>query len=234
MLQRQTAHKIQAGEILVGKPIFDGDRFSALDHSGTRVSRVNLLGNIIDKYVNQEKRYCTLTLDDGSGQIRLKGFSDQFDLLNSPEIGNTVRVIGLLRFFNNELYIMPEIIKAVDPKWLHVRRLELGGQKGTEPPVLTVEHPTNITPTPTKVPQQETVQLTQEKIGGTEEKTEEKKIESPKLKILDIIRTKKEAELNELMVSVKVTQDELNTIINELITEGEIYELKPGHLCSVN
>ena len=56
VLQRQTAHKIQAGDILLGQPIFDGDRFSALEHSGVRVSRVNILGNIIDKYVNEEKK----------------------------------------------------------------------------------------------------------------------------------------------------------------------------------
>lgn len=249
MLQRQTAYKIQAGDILLGQPIFDGDRFSALDHSGVKVSRVNILGNIIDKYVNEEKKYCTLTLDDGSGQIRLKGFSDQFELLNKPQIGDTVRTIGLLRFYNDELYIMPEMIYTVDPKWLNIRKLELG--KKDSPKAVEIAKPTEVqkttgsvsdppkqnlnsttTPQPTPPINEQVVQekVVEEKVA---DETEEK-IKSPKLKALELIRKQKEIEIQTLAVLTGILPDALNPIINELITEGEIYELKPGHLCSVN
>lgn len=246
MLQRQTAYKIQAGDILLGQPIFEGDRFSALEHSGTRVSRVNILGNIIDKYVNEEKKYCTLTLDDGSGQVRLKGFSDQFELLNSPQIGDTVRTIGLLRFYNDELYILPEIIHKVDPRWLHVRRLELGktgeeNKKPAEPVNNSSKQSTNTQTQPLqKQPDFQPIQPTQEKVieeKVIEEKKEEPKvesIESPKLKALELIRKQKEIEIQTLAILTGILPDALNPIINELITEGEIYELKPGYLCSVN
>jgi len=237
-LQRHTAYKIQVGDIHIGKPIFDGDRFSALECSGRRVARTNLLGNVIDKYLNEEKKYCTLTIDDGSGQIRIKGFSDQYDILKQPEIGDTILIIGMIRFFNNEIYVLPEIIKKVDPKWLHIRRLEVGVNPDVgkiQEKVIEPTTPSPQIPAPQPV-QSEPIHLTQEKIGEApkqEEKPKEK-IESPKLKALEMIRKEKEVGIEKLKIFTGVSQEELNQIVNDLITEGEIYELKPGYLCSVN
>jgi hypothetical protein len=42
----------------------------------------------------------------------------------------TVVIIGTLRFFNNELYISPEIIREMDSKYLMVRKLELTKDAG--------------------------------------------------------------------------------------------------------
>jgi len=39
--------------------------------------------------------------------------------------GDTILIIGLLRSFNQELYIIPEIVKKQDPRYLLVRKLEL-------------------------------------------------------------------------------------------------------------
>ncbi|MBI4116506.1 OB-fold nucleic acid binding domain-containing protein [Candidatus Pacearchaeota archaeon] len=124
--KRNIAFKMRIGEILVGKPIMDGERFGNLEINGNKIVRVNVVGSIVDKYESSgEKKYVFLTLDDGSGQIKLKSFGD--DAQKSLEIqqGETVAVIGLLRFFNNEIYISPEIIKEQDPKYLLVRKLEL-------------------------------------------------------------------------------------------------------------
>ncbi|MBS3113123.1 hypothetical protein J4418_03505 [Candidatus Woesearchaeota archaeon] len=41
------------------------------------------------------------------------------------DIGNVINVIGKIREFNNERYILPEIIKRVSPKWLLVRKKEI-------------------------------------------------------------------------------------------------------------
>ncbi len=272
MLQRQVAYKVQAGDIQLGNPVFEGERFSALESNGNKISRINILGNIIDKYTNPDKKYCNLTLDDGSGQIRIKAFSDQFDMLNKNGIGDTVSVIGLLRHFNDEIYIMPEVVRSVDPRWLHIRRLELGKRtQKTEvsPTSPTPTNPTNqtnpttpatstkqITPKQTEQTEQtkktensplkpqesfDAVKITQEKIGTSErtseqasEQTNNQKIESPKLQALELIKKEKEIEITKLSILMSIGMDKLNPLINDLITEGEIYELKPGFLCSVN
>ena len=128
--KRNVAYKLRIGDILIGKPVIDGERFSFLELGDRRIIRVNILGNIIEKYeTGQETRsdgrkYVFLTLDDGSGQIRLKAFGDDFDKFREFVQGQTVVVIGMLRYWNNETYLSPEIIKEMDSKYLLLRKLE--------------------------------------------------------------------------------------------------------------
>ena len=128
--KRNVAYKLRIGDILIGKPMMDGERFSFLELGDKKIIRVNILGNIIDKYeTGQETRddgrkYVFLTLDDGSGQIRLKAFGDDFDKFRGFVQGQTVVVIGMLRNWNNETYLSPEIIKEMDPRYLLLRKLE--------------------------------------------------------------------------------------------------------------
>ena len=124
--KRHIAYKFRIGDILIGKPIMDEDRFSFLELGNKKIVRVNVVGNIVDKYEREgEKKYSFLTLDDGSGQIRLKSFGDDTEKFKNINQGQTLIVIGILRYFNNEIYISPEIIKEQDPKYLLVRKMEI-------------------------------------------------------------------------------------------------------------
>ena len=123
--KRHIAYKLRIKDITIGKPIIDGERFSFLELGNKRIVRVNVMGNIIDRYQSEgESKYISLTLDDGSGQIRLKIFGDDVEKFKDIVQGQTVLIIGLLRNFNNEIYISPEIIRELDPKYLLVRKLE--------------------------------------------------------------------------------------------------------------
>ncbi len=123
--KRNTAYKYRIGDILIGKPIINNDRFSFLELGDKRIVRVNIVGNIIDRYESSgETNYLNLTIDDGSGQTRLKVFGDDVNKFKEILQGTTVLVIGTLRHWNNELYISPEIIKEIDPKYLLLRKLE--------------------------------------------------------------------------------------------------------------
>ena len=46
--------------------------------------------------------------------------------------GDTIIVIGVLRNFNNESYIAPEIVKKKDPKYLLVRKLEIEKERSKD------------------------------------------------------------------------------------------------------
>ncbi len=123
--KRHVAYKLRIGDITIGKPIMDGERFSFLELGDKKIMRVNVIGNIVDRYQSEgESKYISLTLDDGSGQIRLKIFGDDVEKFKDIIQGQTILVIGLLRTFNNEIYISPEIIKQIEPKYLVVRKLE--------------------------------------------------------------------------------------------------------------
>lgn len=125
--KRNIAYKFRIGDLLVGKPIFDGERFSFLDLGNKKIVRVNVVGNIIDKFINdsEEKKFGSFTIDDGSGQIKLKFFGDDVQKFKDISQGQTVLVIGILRHWNDEVYIGPEIIREQDPKYLMIRKLEI-------------------------------------------------------------------------------------------------------------
>jgi len=138
-IKRQTAFKLRIGDVLKGKPIIDEQkspeghpmqRFRFLELGDKNIVRVNIVANIVDKYQSEaEKKYLTFTIDDASGQIRLKTFGEDTGKFQNIVQGNTVIVVGTLRFYNNELYIAPEIIRETDPRYLLVRKLELDREK---------------------------------------------------------------------------------------------------------
>ncbi len=133
--KRNTAYKLRIGEILIGTPLINGDRFSFLELGNRKIVRVNLVGNIVDKYEgagnseNEGKKYIFFTLDDGSGQIKLKSFGEDYNNFRNIFQGQTVVVIGNLRYWNNETYVVPEIIKEVDVRYLLLRKLETEKEK---------------------------------------------------------------------------------------------------------
>lgn len=124
--KRNIAYKIRIGDISNGKPVIENERFSFLDLGNKKIVRVNLIGSVVDKYeVDGERKYIFLTLDDGSGQVKLKVFGDDVEKLKNINHGQTIIIIGTLRYFNDEIYIFPEAVKEQDPKYLIVRKLEL-------------------------------------------------------------------------------------------------------------
>ncbi len=125
-VKRNIAYKMRIGDILKSNPIIQEGRLLFLELGDKKIVRVNIVANVVDKFSNDgEKKYASLTIDDASGQIRIKAFGDDIQALTNCMQGDTLRVIGNIREYNNELYIIPEIIKKVDPKWLLVRKFEI-------------------------------------------------------------------------------------------------------------
>ncbi len=128
--KRHVAFKMRIGDVLQGKPILDADKFRFLELNGKHIARVNIIANIIDKYIqDDEKKFGSITLDDASGQIKLKVFGEDIEKFTNFEQGDTVMAIGLLRQWNNEVYILPEIIKKKQSEFLMIRKLETDLEK---------------------------------------------------------------------------------------------------------
>jgi RPA family protein len=122
--KRQTGYKVRVGDVFKGRPIYDGERFSFIELGDRKIARVNIVANIVERYLSEDKNYLSLTIDDASGQIRIKVFGEDIQRFENLEQGDTVMVGGLLRSYNNELYINPEFIRKKDPRYLLVRKLE--------------------------------------------------------------------------------------------------------------
>jgi uncharacterized protein len=124
--KRNTAVRLRIGDLLKGKPFMQEGKFLFLELGDRKVSRVNILANCVDKFVQDgEKKYASLTVDDASGQIRLKSFGEDIQEMQEITQGDTLQIIGNVREWNDEIYIIPEITKKVDPRWLLVRKLEI-------------------------------------------------------------------------------------------------------------
>ncbi|MCX8194156.1 MAG: OB-fold nucleic acid binding domain-containing protein [Candidatus Pacearchaeota archaeon] len=235
--KRFVAHKLSLGQLANGKPEFEQERFSRLVIDGKDIVRVNVIATIVDKFINEQGSYASLILDDGTGTIRAKAFSENVALFKDFQLGDTVKVIGLLRFFNDELYILPEIIKEIDPRWLLVRKLELAQEYGN------VYNKQEQKPTSSLLSQSQASsfasieetkneEIEQEKIEDIKE-DENNKEKSLRDQILDIIRA---AELEEgidvdkLIMSLTAPVDIINNTIIELLEEGSIFEPRPGRL----
>jgi hypothetical protein len=135
--KRNVAHKLKIGNILLGKPVMNDERFSFLELGDKKIIRVNIIGNIVDKFENDgERKYIFFKLDDGSGQISLKVFGEDIVKFKDITQGLTVLVIGTLRHWNNETYIQPEIIKEQNTKYLLVRKLELESSPSPKAPTM--------------------------------------------------------------------------------------------------
>jgi RPA family protein len=146
--KRETAHKLRIGDVLRGTPIIEDvpqetadptqvssgavkEKFRFLELGDKKIIRINIIANIIEKYNSDgEKKYGSITVDDASGQIRLKVFGEDVNMFNELSEGDTITIIGLLRSYNGELYILPEITKKTDPRYLLVRKLELDKKIG--------------------------------------------------------------------------------------------------------
>ena len=128
--KRHIAYKSRIGDLLKGQPIIEMERFKLLDCGDKQIVRVNLIANVTDKFVQEgEKKFASITLDDASGQIKAKLFGEDIKKFDTVSQGDTILVIGLLRSWNNELYITPEIIKSKEPAYLLVRKLEVESEK---------------------------------------------------------------------------------------------------------
>ena len=123
--KRNIAFKLRIGSIIEGKQIIENERLKHLEAEGKEINRVNIIANVVDKFIQDgEKKFASITLDDATGQLRVKTFGEEIEQLSDINQGDTILVIGLLRTWNNELYMTPEIIKKLSPQYLLIRKLE--------------------------------------------------------------------------------------------------------------
>ncbi len=250
--QRQIACKAWIGDLLKGNLAFDGERFNFIEVAHKKIFRVNIIANVIDKYKNEdsEKQYSALSLDDASGQIRVKTFGGDTKKLSDVNIGDTILVVGQLRYFNNELYVIPEIIRQLDEKWLIVRKLELDEQyDALSKENIPVDERSPMLLDKTKGlgrAKKTDILVVEEKLENepemkaeakVEEKVEEKEAEGSngiKESIFNLIKQSDEGvNVDTLIMSVNYPVYDINAAIAALIEDGRIYEPRPGKLRSI-
>lgn len=235
--KRQTALKFKIADLNRGE-VISNDKQNFVEINGNHVGRVNVIANVIDKFASEgEKKYSVLTIDDASSQIRIKAFGEDVIKMKNVEIGDTILVIGFLRFFNNEIYILPEIIRKTEPEWLLIRKLELEKMEKNNPSIKSPNLPSS--PDNRISRQLKNVEMTEEQKNAVKNiafnnsiDVKQEKIElSAKEKILDILRQNEEGiDRDKIIMSTNLPVGEINKTIDDMLENAEIYEPKPGRI----
>lgn len=237
-MRRNPAKKVRIKDILEGK-FFHGSKEDfkesfLISPFGQKISRVNLIASVTDKFLNEEENYASLTIDDGSGSIRIKAFKDKVEVLKNFEVGDLVQIIGKVKEFNNELYISFEIGRKVEPNFEILRRLEVLKELVNQKRIFEdIKKLSNL-------PEEELINYVREKYVIEEEGVKfilenlnkDKKVDY-KPAILELIKNLDEGEGVEVAKIFELSnlpENEIENAIEELLDSGEIFEPKPGIL----
>ncbi|MCC7571896.1 MAG: hypothetical protein KO464_00725 [Candidatus Methanofastidiosum sp.] len=179
-----------------------------------------ILGTIIDSYRNNENTYGSVTIDDGTATTRLKAWQEKIELLDKFKVGEIVDIIGRVGEFQDEIYIVPDIIIPVTPNYWIYRELELSKRiKELMERGLSFEYKEDkidsYTPAAPEIPQKEETyeEVTEEvHISEVEEALQETEIES----LME--------EVSEETLTKDMTEDKGDMSFYEDIDEEEIKE----------
>lgn len=216
-VQRNTAYKVWIADLLSGRYIKGQEQFEAgyVDIKSNKISRVNIVGGVIDKFLGND--YVSVSLDDGSGILRLKSWKEFTNLFLDVNVGDLILIVGKVKEYNNSIYVAPEIVRKIDnPLWLKVRKLELVKLYGEVQRVEIVGGDSSD------------VEETEENVLNV---VEEKVVSNSREIILILIEKLDSgdgADINEVVKTSGIK--DANDIVQELLSGGEIFELHKGKL----
>ncbi|MBD3227147.1 MAG: hypothetical protein GF329_03080 [Candidatus Lokiarchaeota archaeon] len=234
--RRATAYKLKIEDVISGEFVSD-DFGSYLESLNLKITRVRVMGNVIDKRVyegnentnlsdevDERGGHAFLTLDDGSGIIRLKTWKKDVEKLEFINIGDMVDTVSRVRKYQDEIYIVPEYVKKIEnPNWELLRELEIIRLKQ-----IYSQKSNNLKDTTPKISSESKKSDSETKpINNIDD------LESVKNQILSEISDSKESNgltRDELYILIDIPRLDINECINELMTDGKIFENSDGKI----
>lgn len=236
---RSTANKVKIEDLVNGEYTHspEGEPNYLITPWDQELLRVNIIATVVDTFVRDDGGYATLHLDDGTGTIRAKAWSEDVSEMEEFEVGNIVNVIGKVREYDGEIHLVPEIIQEIeDPNWELVRELEILENrkkllKEGKKPKLEKEsgmetEEFEISP----ASDQESEKVGQiEKLGESSDSEEEKPQISEDLKndvllALDKLEGENGAEVSDLAAEVDESKSKTEEVLGALLNEDKVYE----------
>lgn len=201
---RQIAIKSWIRTLINGKYIIkEGWEPNYIQYGSLKISRANIMGVIVHKSDSKLLNYDYIVIDDGSDKITIRSFEDKDKFLDFS-VGNVVNIIGRPREFGREIYITPEIVRKIDDnRWLEVRKLELGSMPEKEDAGKN----------------QDTAEIEIEEIETPQERL---------IKIISKIDSGSGVDIDEVIK--KAGKPEAESIIKDMLTQGDIFEIRPGRI----
>ncbi|MCK4669905.1 MAG: hypothetical protein KAT43_01785 [Nanoarchaeota archaeon] len=200
-----------------------------LDFDYKKVSRTVVAGTVVDTRIEESN---TITIDDGTGTIDVREFVDESKkkkLFISQKVGDLILVIGRIREFNSQRYIMPEIVKAIDAisfKY-NLLKAKIDNQKHAKDeirisaPLVAQE---KVEEKPIEKKEEEIVEdaIEGKPIGQIINKTDI---------VLKIISEEDKGDGVEIVEIIEKSMlDDCEKIVNDLLASGDLFMVKPGRV----
>lgn len=238
--KRLPAKKVRIFDIVNGK-YFPGSKEEMrpsylITSLGEKVSRVNLVASVTEKFLSEDGNYSAITIDDGSEAIRVKAFREAVDLLRGIEQGDLVLVIGKIKEFNGEIYINGEVVrKDIDKNLESLRKLEILDKTIQQKKI--AEEIKNLS-----------TQISEEELKSYAEKysmdseslqmiLESKKLEidyKPKiLEVIETLDTGEGVEIGKLFEVLDLPEHVIENTLDDLLNQGFIFEPTVGRIKKV-
>jgi RPA family protein len=205
-MERMTARKIRIADITNGRWVKNEglEPSFVVTQTGEQVSRARIMGTVVSKFVSEDENFASITIDDSTDTIRAKTFKT-VKPLDVIQVGDIVDLIGKVREYNAEIYVMPEIVrKILDPNIEVLRKLELIAkaaklQQGEGQPAQFV--------------------------SAKEDRASLKK------KVTEVIESDKSGvSYSKILEMVQAPETQIESVVNELLEEGICYEPTPGKI----
>lgn len=81
---------------------------------GETISRVKVVATAVEKFVAEDGRFASISVDDGTGAIQARVFSDNLGILEKVGLGDLVAIVGKMKNYNGENYISPDFLRRID------------------------------------------------------------------------------------------------------------------------
>lgn len=210
-IKRHTAYKVFIKDILRNQYISSSGQTSSYITIGTcKVARVNIMCFVTSVSGN------TLVVDDGSGFIDCKAFENP-EQLNKVKTGEVYNIIGKVREFNDKRYIVPEIISFMgDRLWLSVWKEEISSfDFGKDK-----ENSKSVSILDSKKGEEVSIKSLPDKSSD----------QGPS-SVIDLIKELDDGKGAPMEKIIELSSsDKVDAYINQLLNEGEIFEISPGLL----
>src|SRR3989344_2268150 len=211
-----------------------------VDGFGRKIVRTNMIASLVEKYVNADGSYVSFTIDDGSGQIRVKAFGEDVKKYENFKPGEEILVIGKVRQYKEELYIMPEVMKVVENMdYVSLRRLEILREmsrlKEFKESIKKIANVDGKESARNYV--MESTGLSEEEAGtvlsSAEKKGDKKDSEEIVFKIICEMDEGNGVDLNTILEKSKLDERDVETVVTKLLEEGAVFEPNLGKFKSL-
>lgn len=237
--KRLTAKKVRILDIVNGK-YFPGnvEEMSPsyiITPLGQKISRVNLIATVIDKFLSEDENYSTITVDDGTGAIRVKFFGENALMLKNIEVGDLVLIIGKIKEYNNEIYANGEIVRKIEDKnYEIVRKLEILKELMIQKKI--IEKVKTLAERISTEELKKRFEMDEESLKMIVENKHEAGYKTKILELINNLSNKDGIEINKIFELTNLPENVVEDAINELLDSGQIFEPRPGVLkaCETN